>query len=399
MPTSRPPISYLLPLTLALLHTALSYDPKSVHVLFLTDCTHYSDWMAAGMAFSFKNSGQPGKITRVMCCTEKEKAHYPHDMLTIMDTHVAPSFAHNEETNDNYPPFNKPGAVLDFMQHGTSEADWMLVIDSHALSADYTYMIGCANALADRHIPEIDPRSDELAGPKGRRCDQVGGWVYMHKDDLSRVAPLWLEYTAWNLTGDQYVEPHGKAWISEMYGYGFACAKSDVWHTWDRGVMHYPTYDPPMSASSKLIHYGLQFDVVTGGPSNYTFDKHDHYQFDVRQCPPWDLTPRKNREEIRGGLFPHAPRVSELLNTEGNHVLYYHNLLSIETIATLNAGFCSFHMDNCDETIQLYEACQETLERYIEVKIAIKEAESTLLGCQDEHVSGHWQPDWPFLMH
>ena len=26
-------------------------------------------------------------------------------------------------------------------------------------------------------------------------CAQVGGWVYMHRDDLSRVAPLWLQYT------------------------------------------------------------------------------------------------------------------------------------------------------------------------------------------------------------
>jgi len=36
----------------------------------------------------------------------------------------------------------------------------------------------------------------------------------------------------------------GKPWISEMYGYSFACAKCNVWHTWDTHVMHYPTYTP-----------------------------------------------------------------------------------------------------------------------------------------------------------
>ena len=46
---------------------------------------------------------------------------------------------------------------------------------------------------------------------------------------------------SWRLTGDQYVEKGGKPWISEMYGYAFACAKSNVWHKWDINVMHYPT--------------------------------------------------------------------------------------------------------------------------------------------------------------
>lgn len=33
------------------------------------------------------------------------------------------------------------------------------------------------------------------AGPRGRRGDQVGGYTLMHREDLRRVAPLWLQYT------------------------------------------------------------------------------------------------------------------------------------------------------------------------------------------------------------
>jgi hypothetical protein len=47
-----------------------------VRVAFLTDCTMYSDWMSLGMIYSFKMSGQPGKLTKVMCCTPEEKAKY-----------------------------------------------------------------------------------------------------------------------------------------------------------------------------------------------------------------------------------------------------------------------------------------------------------------------------------
>jgi hypothetical protein len=61
----------------------------------------------------------------------------------------------------------------------------------------------------------------------------------MQTDQLRKVAPLWLQYTedvradpdAWKLSGDAYAtKPGDKPWISEMYGYSFACAKADVWH-------------------------------------------------------------------------------------------------------------------------------------------------------------------------
>ena len=34
---------------------------------------------------------------------------------------------------------------------------------------------GVNNELAMRHVPEVAPRNDTLAGPQGRRGDQVGG--------------------------------------------------------------------------------------------------------------------------------------------------------------------------------------------------------------------------------
>ncbi len=61
------------------------------------------------MEFSFRNSGQKGHMTRVMCCTDEQKAAYNHEMLNMMPTHISPSFAYNEKTKDHYAAFNKPG--------------------------------------------------------------------------------------------------------------------------------------------------------------------------------------------------------------------------------------------------------------------------------------------------
>lgn len=37
-----------------------------------------------------------------MCCTDEEKARYNQQLLSIVDTHIAPSFAKNVKTNDFY---------------------------------------------------------------------------------------------------------------------------------------------------------------------------------------------------------------------------------------------------------------------------------------------------------
>jgi hypothetical protein len=126
-----------------------------------------------------------------MCCTPEEARRYKRDMLGVVKTHIAPSFTVHPRTGDVYAAYNKPEAVVDWLQHVTPAEDWVVVLDSDmllrrpflpsdfnltrgwAISAKYDYMIGVNNELADRHIPEVPRRNDTLAGPVGRRSDKV----------------------------------------------------------------------------------------------------------------------------------------------------------------------------------------------------------------------------------
>ncbi len=47
------------------------------------------------------------------------------------------------------------------------------LVSGWAYSGYYFYEIlkGCSNELADKHIAQVQPRQDTLAGPKGRRAD------------------------------------------------------------------------------------------------------------------------------------------------------------------------------------------------------------------------------------
>ncbi|KAG2499027.1 hypothetical protein HYH03_003212 [Edaphochlamys debaryana] len=372
-------------------------------IVFLTDCTPYSDWQSVVMVFSYNRTRQPadGSLSKVMCCSEKDFKRYPKAILDLVPTHVAPSFTYNNKTNDWYVAYNKPGAVYDWLKHETPEEEWLLVLDSDmylrkpfytsfynvskgwCLSHDYRYMIGVNNELATRHIPEIGPRNDTLAGPYGRRGDQVGGFFYAHRDDMKRLSPLWLQYTedvredpeAWRLTGDQYVKKGGKAWISEMYGYSFGAAKAGVWHMWDTITMIYPGRRP--DGIPRVIHYGLK--VAAG---NWTWDKHSYFHFDVTKCPPWKLTGDPTKWE--SGIFPPPPRPSEL--DQSNFMNFYRDLISVETVATINAAFCTFHVSNCPPSAQLKEVCDEAFRLYDEVHMYIAEVEA-------HHACRDWHPE------
>ena len=61
----------------------------------------------------------------------------------------------------------------------------------------------------------------------------------------------------------------------------------------------------------KVLHYGLIYTIAN---TNYTFDKHWHYDFDATACPPWDMT----TDHPKKGLFPHPPRASSF-TTKASH--------------------------------------------------------------------------------
>lgn len=221
------------------------------------------------MMLSHRLSGQKGALTRILSCTHEDLAKVPKEELELLPTHVTPSYTHHPRTGDVYSAYNKPVAVIDWLARTDVKEEYVLIIDADmimlspfvpevvgaargwAVSAYFAYMKGVNNELALKHVPEVVPRNDTLAGPRGRRGDMVGGFTLMHRDDLRRVAPLWLKYTedvrfdpdAWTLSGDHYsIHKGDKPWISEMYGYSYACSKADVWHKVDHTAMLYPGY-------------------------------------------------------------------------------------------------------------------------------------------------------------
>lgn len=71
--------------------------PK-IHTVFSTECTRYFDWQTVGLMHSFHTSGQPGNITRLLSCTEKDLKQYKGRDLA--PTHYVPSMSMHPLTGD-----------------------------------------------------------------------------------------------------------------------------------------------------------------------------------------------------------------------------------------------------------------------------------------------------------
>ncbi|KAJ1412706.1 peptidyl serine alpha-galactosyltransferase-like [Sesbania bispinosa] len=328
-------------------HDAGKPYPK-IHTVFSTECTTYFDWQTVGLMHSFRMSGQPGNITRLLSCSDEDLRQYKgHDLAP---THYVPSMSRHPITGDWYPAINKPAAVLHWLNHVNIDAEFIVILDAdmilrgpitpwefkaargHPVSTPYDYLIGCDNELAKLHTSHPEA------------CDKVGGVIIMHIDDLRKFALLWLHKTeevradrahyAKNITGDIYES----GWISEMYGYSFGAAEGGyattdgtlkLRHTINNEILIYPGYFPVPGVKYRVFHYGLRFSV-----GNWSFDKADWREVDmVNRC--W-------------AKFPDPPDPSTL--DQDNEPNLQRDLLSIECAKTMNEALNLHHKKRCLST-------------------------------------------------
>lgn len=74
--------------------------PWRLHTLFSVECHVYFDWQTVGMMHSFRKSGQPGPITRLLSCTEEQLEEYQG--LDLAPSHMVPSMSKHPVTGDWY---------------------------------------------------------------------------------------------------------------------------------------------------------------------------------------------------------------------------------------------------------------------------------------------------------
>ena len=77
---------------------------------------NHFDWKSAGVFYTHRVSGMPGRVTRLLACTDEQRAVYPAASLAL-----GPTFVHHNHRGDermNYAAFNKPASVNYWVNSG-----------------------------------------------------------------------------------------------------------------------------------------------------------------------------------------------------------------------------------------------------------------------------------------
>mmetsp|Transcript_28895 Transcript_28895/g.71319 ORF Transcript_28895/g.71319 Transcript_28895/m.71319 type:complete len:623 (-) Transcript_28895:667-2535(-) len=339
----------LLPSTIPAAHAAADAPTSTeatLWTIFSTECNPYFDWQSLGLLYSFRKVNQNGGFTRLMACNKSP----PPGVYVVPDTHVHPNYAVHPRTKDAYSPYNKPFSIMHWLEYAKPTADYIIVLDAdmvfrkaftavmlgvekgRPISAHYGYLIG----IFKDNFMKIKERV-----PNVEKAQQVGGFSVMHIEDLEQVAPRWLYWTeevrqdpeSWSNTGDIF-NANGKAgppWISEMYGYVFACAEVGVDFKVSNNVMLYPGYQPPAEPWPAVLHYGITYNV-----DDYAFDKHWYMGSDFTTCP--------------GRIFNKPMRPEELVNKPGS-MEYRRKTVALTVASSLYEATKWWSGHHCNRTL------------------------------------------------
>ena len=109
---------------------AAAVPSDTIHTVVPTECTRYFTWQVLGMYFSYQRTGQSGPLTRILCCTDEQYSILSLEELTLVPTHIAPSYSEHPRLDDSYTAYNKPVAVIDWLAKTDVKEEYILVIDT-----------------------------------------------------------------------------------------------------------------------------------------------------------------------------------------------------------------------------------------------------------------------------
>ena len=106
------------------------------HYVFSADCQPYMTWQARALYDSWRAIGSPGRITRLLSCTEAQYETYAH-LDVVPHTVKCPDFVWYAKEkygdDDGYAAYNLPGGMNHWAQNVGTDRKWVVKLDADML--------------------------------------------------------------------------------------------------------------------------------------------------------------------------------------------------------------------------------------------------------------------------
>ena len=382
--------------------------PPSVHIVFSAECTPAMTWQALALFHSAKVTQPSANITRLLACSDEQMKTYQGLDLGPTFVHHNMRFGHPMIDEVGYPSYNKPASVMFFLDQVDVQEEYIALLDTDMLlrepldpealgarpgvvvSAEYTYLVGTDTSFARRFL-----ESHEL--PLQVKC---GGFHIFHREDIRKIAPLWIEYTRrvrafaqsdpdayfsesflnWHVTEGVTetmwaVRRKQALWQAEMYGYIFGAAKAGVSHVIRRDTMLYPGYQPTFGLAPAILHYGADYHLspfpaasatataAAAAQGSLYFNKMNHRDLDLYQrLEPMGCMANSTAVDVAANGVATASHPATSTVPEKATFFFGHppspygpdgrarskrDVLCIDHIQRMNEALCDFYRSRC----------------------------------------------------
>lgn len=242
-----------------------------VHTIFSVDGSLYQRWQADLLAHSHWKAHQPGSLTQLWSSWSQPPAFEGRTFQTI-------PYSPHPISGDSYPPYNKPMAILTWLQEASPAEEVVLLLDPDCIFIAPCDLPVKRGAPVAQPISYLDPAYNmELVKRHGCKLESVQGIgipMLIHRDDLAVLAPLWVEMT--EVIRDDPISRRLAGWTAEMWAYIFAAGQLGLRHQL-RELARWQMED---QADLPIIHYCYSSANRAKG-----------WQWNKRTYRPWERVP------------------------------------------------------------------------------------------------------------
>ena len=233
-----------------------------LYTLFSTTASPYMNWQSELLEYSWQEVGQYGELVRLIATDDPQTA----PQHTRMPTVITRPWGIHPQTGDNYPIYNKPASLLEWLTtenpHGTVlliDPDCVFrapvkreVLPGAPVSQDWIDYY----PQATYHSPHAGPPFELIRRYCPKNWELVKGVMIptlIHTDDLKRIASRWLEMTS--VIRQEVRNAHGDPlWESDMYAYLIVAAEAGLVHQ-QASLGICTNWSPERVVNTPLIHY------------------------------------------------------------------------------------------------------------------------------------------------
>jgi hypothetical protein len=258
---------------------------KRFHVVVTTNANVYQAWQVRVMYYWYQEqrkkqdptTGQMGGFTRVL-----------HDDADALVNEIPTCVVNRLENEMGFVVLSRPNAFVEFFQKCPEiEEDYVLMAEPDHLYLRPLENLMTGNTPAAFPFFYIDPKKyprlirrfagEHMSDAAIEAMDPVGSSpVFLHKDDLRRVAPVWRDVTL-KIKKDPEADKEW-GWVLEMYGYTIASAIVGLRHDLRPQLQAQPPWDKSIG-DFFILHftYGNDYDLngafTPGKIGAWRFDK------------------------------------------------------------------------------------------------------------------------------